>query len=177
MRIRWLALAVLVSGAAGCDALGIFGGDNDESTLVTDGEAFALVEASVGVGTEIPITFTNRSGEPIYIVNCNGQLSTHLEKRVEGEWVGFWGGITDLCLSPPIVIEPGSDFSATVKVWAAYPSDNHRVYPRWPDTRVAGEYRLVLHSMVFAYDPDQYPFGPDVPRAVRTSNAFLLTGP
>ncbi|MEX0891826.1 MAG: hypothetical protein WEB88_06605 [Gemmatimonadota bacterium] len=178
MRIRWLALGLLVAGTAGCDALGISAGNDEQRTaLVTGGAEFELADAfsGRGVGTDIPIGFINPYDEPVYIVNCNGQLAPLLEKRVDGEWVEFWHGISDMCLSPPIVIQPRAAFSRLLQVRGAYPGRD--VLPEWASSDVAGEYRLVLNSMVFDFDPDGRPFGTDVPRSARTSNTFRLIQP
>ncbi|MBC8145727.1 MAG: hypothetical protein H7X80_09075, partial [bacterium] len=67
-----------------------------------------------GYAAVIPYTYTNRSGDSVYLVNCNGDVSPSMEQFIEGQWKKVWQPATNGCLSRPVVIAPGASYSDTL---------------------------------------------------------------
>jgi hypothetical protein len=173
------AMAVAVMLTTACHGLGPFSPESDPkrgmtagSALRTDATSYLLEPVGSGLSTQIGISFTNASTRRMYIVNCHGGLSTTLEKRVNGSWVPYWSPILLMCLSPPIIIEPGATLTRTINVWGAPPGTN--AGPAWAAADVEGTYRMVLGSVVWNYTTQGQSFGQPVPLEVRTSNQFTL---
>ena len=169
-----VVLLLLLPSGCRLDMLSVGGSaGDDDAPIRTDTRQYTLREEGVGLGTDIDITFRNHSGRTIYLVNCNGLLAPVLEKRVGGEWVPFWSPVLPQCLSEPITIEPGATIARRLQVWGALPGNNWG--PEWKSPDVAGTYRIVLHSAVHDYNPNAYPFGPEVALRYRVSNPFTLS--
>lgn len=117
---------------------------------------------------EISSIYTNATGETVHIVNCEGAFGVSLEKRVGGKWVRAWSNVVPLCLSSPIVVEPGRTHEHTLRVSAGRSSSN--LHPRFEVEEVAGTYRMVWSGPVH---PDGEG-GAKLPAEKRISNAFVL---
>jgi hypothetical protein len=168
-------LGVLIFPAlGGCE--GITPPDRDiTAPIQTDATFYSLHEDWVGLATEIPLRFENQTANTLYIVNCRGQLSPVLEKKVGRGWERFWTPVLRACLGPPIVIEPGGVLADTLHVWGALPGSN--AGPEFGSDDVEGVYRIVLQNVVFNYDEDQRGLGDPVPLEYRVSNLFVLDDP
>jgi hypothetical protein len=172
-----VVLATLLA-IAGCRGLDPFSPDERHAwletgnALRTDAASYVLEPHGVGLKTVIGMSFTNQSQQRMYIVNCHGGLSTALEKRVNGSWVPYWSPAMLMCLSSPIVVEPGATLTRSVTVWGALPGTN--AGPAWASADVEGTYRMVLGSLVWNYTTDGQGFGDPVPLGLRTSNEFAL---
>lgn len=138
----------------------------------TDSLSYTLVPTAAGLEGKISFVFTNPTRAPVYIVNCNGATSLRLEQRSGNRWVPAWSPIIQDCLSPPIVIQPGQQYSAAVHVFAGYPSSN--LYPKFRVDPVPGTYRIVWIDVLRTYNPRSYPFGEALPYEQRVSNRFEL---
>ena len=146
------------------------------SGLLTDGTSFRLERVSGEViRTQIPYSFTNRTGSRVFLVNCLGEFAVSLQMQQAGEWVRAWSPILLLCWSAPIVIEPGEVYRTTLDVFASLPGGSWQPYLPPPDASTA--YRIVWGTGLSSYDPDQYPFGELIPLAERVSNSFTLELP
>lgn len=170
-----LALAMAIAGCAGMDPAGPDGqytGLSAGSGLTLDASSYLLEADWVGLKTVIGISFTNRSPRTMYIVNCQGGLSTTLEKRIDDRWVPYWSPTMLMCLTPPITIKPGATLTRSVTVWGALPG--HNAGPEWASDDVAGTYRMVLGSVVWNYTTKGQRFGDPVPLELRTSGEFEL---
>lgn len=148
-------------------------GQDSASAFRTDALAYTLRLTSVGLEGKIPFAFTNPTGSPVYIVNCNGYTSLQLEKLVEGIWVGVWSPVIPQCLSAPVVVQPGEEYRDTVRVFGGHPSTND--YPKFDVAAIPGVFRLVWSDVLRSYDHRSYPFGEALPAEQRTSNRFALT--
>jgi hypothetical protein len=157
---------------AGCASLIEPPGLADDPLLRTSGQVYELEDDGFGLGTEIPYTFTNRTGATIYIVNCNGAFGLRLDRWDGEEWVHGWSPAIPQCLSQPIVIEPNGVYASTIHVWAGYP--NGDVHPKWDMRDPGGHYRIVWIDALASYQSDTYPFGSQIPEVFRVSNTFLL---
>ncbi|TVP46736.1 MAG: hypothetical protein EA350_06475 [Gemmatimonadales bacterium] len=177
-RLHDAALLVTLFALAGCSGQNPFSVNarftelDAGSWLTTDASSYVLESDGVGLRTVIGLSFTNPSSQPMYIVNCRGGLNTTLEKRVNGEWVHYWSPALLMCLSPPIVVEPGETLTRSLSIWGALPGSN--AGPAWASADVEGTYRMVLGSLVWNYSAGGQPFGDAVPVELRTSNAFTL---
>ena len=147
-------------------------GPSDPLLLQTDALSYELVRDDPGLRVSIPYTFTNRTGGPVYLVNCRGGFGLHLERDDGGEWHVAWSPVLLACLSPPIVIEEDEVWADTLEVWGAPPGSNWR--PRFDVADPAGTYRIVWDAALSSYQ-DHLPFGAPLPLAERVSNAFQLT--
>ena len=169
-RMPWLASPILVAAAvllAACDSPVSL----SDPLLVTDGPSYVLRAEGLGWRVEIPYTFTNRTGGPVYLVNCNGAFAIRLDRLVHNAWKEAWSPILPLCLSAPIVIAEGATFRTTLHVWGARPNEN--AGPQFDASNPAGTYRIVWVGAVSRYQ-DELPFGPELPLEARVSNAFEL---
>lgn len=134
--------------------------------LLTDTTSYVLRSEGVGWRTDIPYTFTNRTGSAVYLANCNGAFALRLDRRVDGLWKAAWSPVLPLCLSAPIVIAEGATFRTTLHVWGARPNEN--AGPEFDSSDPTGTYRIVWISAVSRLEPDG-PFGPELPLEARVS--------
>ncbi len=158
-------------GLLGCDAA--TGIRDDERLLQTESLVYELQPDWIGLRTEIPYTFTNRTGRTIYLVNCNGVFSAHLERENEGEWKIAWSPVIPLCLSSPIVIDQNTVFHDTLHIWGAPPDSIHHG-PNFDLADPSGVYRIVWSTGLTSFDANAQPFGPMIKLDWRVSNRFTL---
>lgn len=139
------------------------GTESGEAPIQTDRLQYVLTETDAGWSAEIGYAFTNRTGRAVTVAHCAGAYSLKLQQRRAGGWVDAWPPLLPLCLSVPVVIEPGADRAGTV--WfIARPND-------FEVDRVAGVYRIVWTGVFFDSS------GGEVPLWARVSNAFELVLP
>lgn len=124
------------------------------------------------MSTEIPYVYENRSGGPVYLVNCAGSFDHHLERRTDEGWKRAWTPILKACLSAPIVVTAGATFQDTIRVYAA--AFGSRAGPQFDVADPSGTYRIVWTGAVSSYDRNAWPFGPPLPLEQRVSNRFTL---
>lgn len=140
--------------------------------LRTDAPAYSIEETDRAFVVDIPFTFTNATGETVYVPNCRGMAPPILQKRVGDEWVLAYVPVVLACLSAPIVIERDHLYSGTLEV-RAWKGDN--VAPKFRIAELNGLYRLVWPGPVHDYDDAEPGFGERLPDEHRTSNPFTLT--
>lgn len=140
----------------------------------TDSVAYTLRARDNGFETRIGVTFTNRTSDTTYFVNCNGSVGVSLEKMIDGNWRNAWSPVMPACLSPPIAVAPGATRSMPIELFAGFAGSN--VYPQFAVAEISGIYRAVWNSAVTGYQ-SQLPFGEPLPLAQRTSNRFTLRVP
>ena len=145
---------------------------DDSRPIQTEALAYELRPDGPGFGVDIPYVFTNRTGSPVYIVNCNGGFALHLERRDGVTWHSVWGPAINGCISAPIVIQPNATFADTLRLWGAPPGSN--IAPRFNRADLDGTYRLVWDDVLSAFDPNSYPFGSQISFGDRVSNRFAL---
>lgn len=138
----------------------------------TDRSRYTIRETEERFEVEIPFSYTNRTGETVYVINCRGIAPPTLEKWEDGAWIRAWSPAVPLCLSPPIEIAPGQTYTNTLQVVAGRPGTN--VAPTFEVEDIDGTYRLVWHGLVHDYDQDRQGFGEPLPLDERVSNTFQL---
>ena len=142
-----------------------------EPLLQTESLEYELSSGSVGLRTEIPYSFENRTGDAVYLVNCNGDFALVLQRLEGDQWVTAWGPVLNDCLSPPIVIAEGEVWADTVHVWGAMAGTNS--FPQFDVAEPAGIYRILWIDALSSFQ-DHLPFGPQIPEEYRISNRFFL---
>jgi hypothetical protein len=138
----------------------------------TDHLSYTLSSTRSGLEGKIAFVFTNPTSTPVYIVNCRGATSLRLEKQSGDTWVPAWSPVISLCLSAPIVVQPGQQYSGVVHISAGHPSSN--LYPKFVVDPVPGVYRIVWANVLRTYNDRAYPFGEPLPLEQRVSNRFQL---
>jgi hypothetical protein len=136
-----------------------------EATMQRQGEWYRVV---------IPYTYTNRTGDTVYLTNCNGDVSPSLQRRVGGAWEGWWYPVMNECLSPPVVIAPGAVYRDSLDVMIG--EQDREVYDVLVESR-ALDVRLDWQQALTSFSARKYPFGPQLPIEQRVSNAFTLRLP
>jgi hypothetical protein len=179
-----LVLATLALAAAchdgpttAADPTGVLGAALTRETapfFQTDALTYTLQSGSHGYTGEIGVQFTNRTGETVYFVNCNGITGMSLEKLIGGRWEVAWSPVVPQCLSSPIVVPPGGTYDIRISVFAGYPDSN--MWPKFSVTDVTGVYRAVWHYALRSYQ-DDLPFGEQLALEQRVSNRFTLLLP
>jgi hypothetical protein len=140
--------------------------------MTTSSTVYHLRKTDAGYRADIPYTYINRSGAPLYLVNCNGDVAPGLEKRTGDRWERAWIPETNACLSPPVVIPTGGSYSDTLHMVVA-PWDS-TFYGELGRSDTSRRYRLLWHQALGSFDPNARPFGSELPREQRSSNAFAL---
>lgn len=173
-RIRPHACAILMLMLAGCSSPSAPRPTNElaNPAIVTDSSAYTLTSQDGGVGVTIPYVFTNQTGGPVYVENCNGEFSQVLQRWSGSAWVTAWSPALLDCQSAPIVINAGESFSTQLRVWGA--PQGSTTGPQWDVADPSGWYRLVWGDVLSSYDLNAVPEGKLIPLDVRESNSFEL---
>jgi hypothetical protein len=140
--------------------------------IVTDRPAYTLTPENNGLSVTISYVFTNRTGGPVYVVNCRGGFARTLQRWNGVAWVDAWApGVLD-CLSDPIVINAEESFATQLHVWGARPGSDW--LPQFDVTDPSGWYRLVWIDALSSFNRSASPFGAQIPLEMRVSNSFEL---
>ena len=140
--------------------------DSAGYTLRRDGDALA---------TSIGFVFRNRLADTVSVVNCNGHVVMNLEKRVGEGWEPVWHGMTNACLSPPLVIAPGDSLAGRIEVSGADPG--HPSLPVFETAELDGEFRLAWYQPRLRYDAERGNLGDTLALADRVTTPFRLRRP
>ena len=152
------------------------GGPGGGAPVRTSAAEYRLRATPDGYAAEIPYAYANRSGGPLYLVNCSGRVTPGLQRRAGEGWGGTWDFETDTCPSPPVVIAAGTTYRDTL--WAHVTAHHpHGLLAELDSSGGGGTYRLILFEVLASYDPEARPHGPVVPLEERVSNAFRLRVP
>ena len=144
--------------------------------LRTESEGFQLQDAGDGWMTvQIPYVYLNESSDTVYLAGCEDGTPPSLQRHEDGEWVVRWSPFVFGCLSPPVVVLPGSEYRDTLVVHAGEFGSNNA--PQFGVSDIDGTYRLLLTSAFTSYFADGPPWGPEVPLRRRVSNSFELRAP
>ena len=168
---KFLPLVLIYILLSACDTQGVPEA-NTAPPIQTDAAEYILRANAQVLATEIPYRFENKTGNAVYLVNCNGAFDLYLERYTRGTWEVMWSPFRNLCLDLPIIIAAGEAFTDTLHVVAGYPDSN--LLPQFQDDNPAGLYRIVWGAALSSYNEDNFPFGTDLPFEQRISNTFLL---
>jgi len=173
MRRAWLLLAAVVLG--GCETA--TGPGPAGLQLIRTDQASYVLSRDPGYDAyvvDIAYSYENRTGAPIYLLNCNGGFAVLLQRLEGGVWVTAWGNFVYDCLSPAIVIEPDGTYADVLHVWGAKPGV--RAVPRFDVADPSGVYRMVVVNALSSFRRSP-PFGDPIPLSQRVSNSFRLRAP
>ena len=173
-----LCAAAMVLSAPGCESTTPL--EVEDTALVTDGTSFRLDTATtrdnLWYSGKIPYSFTNRTGEKVYVTqDCLGSIRVGMQMQEDGEWEGVLGQVLVLCDGPPIVIEPDEVYETALNVTACMVgncSPKIRLSPN-----ASTPYRIVWFEALSSHDPNQNPHGELIPLEERVSNRFTLQVP
>jgi hypothetical protein len=78
----------------------------------------ATDRAEYPFGDEVVIvsTLSAPADRAAHVENCNGAITTGLQRQSNGKWVDAWIAATNACRSAPIVIPAGGSHAATLLV-------------------------------------------------------------
>lgn len=155
-----------------CDTLDWLGPE-DEMPIQTNDLEYELTPDWIGLSVDIPYTYTNRTGRRVYVVNCNGSFGIRLIREQDGAWITAWAPVLNLCLSPPIVIEPNATFTDTLFAWGAPPDSTH-YGPNFDLADPSGTYRIEWSRALSSFATNVRGFGELIPIKARISNSFTL---
>lgn len=147
----------------------------DGSPMQTTATVYRLRSHPAGVAADIVYTYTNSSGAPVYLINCNGDVSPSFQRERDGKWENAWGPGTNACLSPPVVISAGDTYRDTLQMVVA--EQDGEFYNEIISADSGRRYRLIWHQALSSFDDNARPFGPDLPIEQRVSNPFVLKKP
>jgi hypothetical protein len=138
------------------------------AAVQTDSLAYRLDQSRDSYDGTIGFVFTNRSAQPISVLNCQRQTGVTLQKLVDAEWVTAFSPTVAFCRSADIVIAPGASYRTSLTIYGAKPNADFE--PKFEASNVPGVYRIVWGSLSYG--------GTDtttVPNSERISNRFTLT--
>jgi hypothetical protein len=146
----------------------------DTSAPMSTASVVTLRDDGRGYTATFPYTYTNRSGDSVYLVNCNGDVSPALQRRVGDRWEDWWIPATNGCLSPPVVIAPGGTYHDTAGVHIS--SQDGRFFTELTSAEPGTKYRLVWHQALASFDAKHTggSFGRALAIEHRVSNEFEL---
>lgn len=133
--------------------------------IETDRSEYALVEGAYGPQVRIVASFTAPEDSAVFIVNCNGAITTGLQRRDGSEWRNAWIAETNGCMSAPIVVDPGATHTETMAVVSRDPGSG--LIQR-------GTYRVAWHNMYTSFDPESLSAGVELPLAQRISAPIFI---
>lgn len=146
--------------------------DPARAPITTGSSRYVMEPDGPGYRTTIDFAYTNPTPDTIYVVNCNGFMVMNLQKRHGEEWRHAWAGISNDCLSPPVVIPPGTEYADSVEIWGA-PGPDPSVNT-FEEAEIDGTYRLIWHRLRHHYRTDARNFGDTLAVEARLSNPFEL---
>ncbi|MBL0939339.1 MAG: hypothetical protein IBJ03_10605 [Gemmatimonadaceae bacterium] len=134
----------------------------DSVAFRTDAQAYTVTPGEHGFNGRIAAIYTNRTTKPVYIANCNGSTMVALERLENGNWQQVYSPPVSLCLSVPMIVQPGGTHRFEFALLDAFPG-----------APVSGTYRAVWHSLVWDYEPDPQKLQ-QLPLELRVSNTFTI---
>ncbi len=107
-----------------------------------------------GIKLTIETEYTNKTGNPVYLIGCGKPSAPILQKYVDGQWVTAYAPVEAACLSiPPLKLQNGEIYRETYYVEGYLPGYNFA--PTF-DVPVPGRYRLVREIYKKWSDKEQY---------------------
>jgi hypothetical protein len=117
------------------------------------------------LGEEITIISTFTPARTVYVMNCNGAITTGLQRREGDQWTNAWIATINGCFSAPIVIEPGGRHLGTLSI------REDGAFPKL----TPGTYRVVWHNVMQTFDANVHPpRGEELPIEERASAPIAI---
>ena len=140
----------------------------------TDRSAYVLTNGPRGPEATIVATLHAPADRAVHLLNCNGATPVSLQRQVGDGWVYAWAVMMNACLSPPIVVPPGGEHTASVYL---HEHSGGVSYPQGARMIESGTYRVVWTGALLSFDPDARGFGPELPLEQRVSAPFTIEVP
>lgn len=174
MKTTFALLSLLIIPACGAPR-GRVAKDSDPA-ISTDRERYVLRAGEFGPEVAIVARFRAPEDRAVYVMNCNGAISSRLQRQVGDGWVDAWAATVNGCLSEPIAIAAGGNHTATVLV---RPRSGAVLYPGGKQDGMIeeGTYRLVWDRVLTSFNRQARPVGPELPLTQRISNSFQVAVP
>lgn len=148
--------------------------DAPQAPIRTDRPWYVLTEGPRVPEATIIATLTAPADQTLYILNCNGASSATLQRRVNDEWVFAWVVAMNACLSPPIIVPPGEEHTASIYV---HEHSGGVLQPRGARMIESGTYRVAWTGVLTSFEADEGGFGPELPLEQRVSAPFTIEVP
>jgi hypothetical protein len=132
----------------------------------TDRSSYVLTNGPHGPETTIVATLRAGAGRTLYILNCNGVTGLTLQRKVGDEWVYSWVITMPACVSPPIVVSPGGEFTGRL-----------HLHERSGRMIESGTYRVIWTGVLTSFDPNAPGGGPELPLEERVSAPIAIQVP
>jgi hypothetical protein len=140
----------------------------------TDRSSYILKNGPHGPEATIVATLRAPADQALYIVNCNGQSSATLQRKVGDAWEYAWVITMNACLSPPIVVPPGGEHTARIHL---HEHSGSVTDPRRGRMIESGTYRVVWTGVLTSFDANAREFGPELPLEQRVSAPITIEVP
>ncbi len=153
------------------------------SAIQTDSLLYHLHVRSTSAGllydhgaAPVRVTISNPRSDTSFIVTCNGQSGTSLERLQNGVWIPAWSDAVAACFGSVIGIPPNRSADASVYVGGG--GAGASISPQFSVPYIPGVYRLVWARIVngFSMGPPLN-FGMPIPIEYRRSNPFAIVDP
>jgi hypothetical protein len=148
--------------------------ETSPAPIRTDRSTYVLESGPRGPEETIVATLRAPADRTIYIVNCNGASSVTLQRRIGEEWVYAWVVAMNACLSPPIVVPPGGEHTASIYL---HEHSGGVMYPERARMIESGTYRVLWTGVLTSFDADAPGFGPELPIEQRVSAPITIEVP
>src|SRR5689334_12716142 len=135
---RLVAALTLVS-TIGCAAA--MAGSARGPAIQTDRTSYVVRDSGGLSSLTIQMTYTNNTGQRVYIPTCRGPQPPRLQKKVGDSWVMAYTPNVLGCEGAPIVVAPGESYPYTFRVLAGMPGSSF--VPRFAVSEVPGTYRVL----------------------------------
>ena len=136
--IRLIAASASLA-ALGCASLNA--GSAKGPPIQTDRSSYVVQDSAGLAGLTIQMTYTNNTGQRVYIPTCRGPQPPRLQKKVGDSWVMAYTPNVLGCEGAPIVVAPGESYPYTFRVLAGMPGSSF--VPRFAVSEVPGTYRVL----------------------------------
>ena len=140
----------------------------------TDRSSYVLTNGPRGPEATIVATLRAPAGQTLYIVNCNGASGLTLQRQTGNSWESAWLITMNACLSPPIVVPPSGEHTASLFL---HEHAGAVVYPQRARMIESGTYRVAWTGVLTAFDPNARGFGPELPLEQRVSAPITIEVP
>jgi hypothetical protein len=140
----------------------------------TDRSSYVLTNGPRGPETTIVATLRAPADRTLYIVNCNGASGLTLQRKNGDTWEYAWAITINSCLSPPIVIPPGGEHTASLYL---HEHSGGVMHPQRARMIESGTYRVAWTGVLTAFDPNARGFGPELPLEQRVSAPITIEVP
>ena len=148
-----------------------------EAPIQTDKTRYKVLRTSdplPAIELTIAMTYTNTTGDTVYLVGCHRPPKPVLEKYERGRWVTAFQQVEGACLSPPWAIAPDSSYRDTLQVRGYAPEGDQGPFFR---VSVPGRYRLVMEVYRYYSEEENYQSwlaSATMPLEDRVSNVFRI---